>query len=126
MCYTNGMGLLKPIIVSIVTIFILAFVLPTVSYSDWVTLVLAALVLTLLQKIVKPVLKLLFLPINIVTLGLFSIVINVVILWLATYLVPGFSIEATTIAGIGFNQFFTLVIISFLIGFLQGIIGFVL
>ena len=120
------MNLLKPIIVSIITIFILAFALPTVSYTDWITLILAGVVLTLLQKIARPALKLLFLPINIVTLGLFSIVINVALLWLATYLVPGFSIEATTIAGIELNQFFTLVIISFLISFLQTAIGFVL
>jgi len=120
------MNLLKPIIVTAVTIFVLAFALPTVSYSDWVTLLLAALVLTLLQKVARPVLKILFLPINIVTLGLFSIIINVALLWLATYLVPGFSIEATTIAGIQFNQFFTLVIVSFLISFLQTTIGFVL
>ena len=120
------MKLLKPIIVSVVTIFILAFALPTVQYSDWITLVLAAFVLTLLQKVVRPILKLLFLPINIVTLGFFSIVINVALLWLATYLVPGFSIEATTIAGVELNQFFTLVVISFLISFLQTTIGFVL
>lgn len=120
------MGLLKPIIVSAVTIFILAFALPTVSYLDWVTLLIAATVLTLLQKVIGPILKILTLPINLVTLGFFSLVINAALLWLATYLVPGFSIEATQIAGIEFNQFFTLIIVSFLISFLQSVIGFIL
>ena len=120
------MKLLKPIIVSVVTIFVLAFALPTVNYSNWVALVLAAIVLTLLQKIVRPILKLLFLPINVVTLGLFSVVINVALLWLATYLVPGFSIGPTTIAGVQLGQFMTLVVVSFLIGFLQSLIGFFL
>ncbi len=120
------MNLLKPIIVSAATIFVLAWALPTVSYTDWVTLLIAAVVLTLLQKLVRPILQLLFLPINIVTLGLFALVINVSILWLATYLVPGFAIEATSIAGIELNQFFTLLLVSFLISFLQSFFGFLL
>ena len=120
------MKLLKPIITSIITIFVLAWYLPTVSYANWTTLILAALVLTLLQKIARPVLKILFLPINIVTLGLFSVVINVVLIWLATYLVPGFVIEPMILFGVSLNQFFSLVFVSFLIGFLQSIIGFIL
>src|SRR3990167_7689254 len=120
------MKLLKPIIVSIVTIFILAFALPTVNYSNWVALVLAALVLTLLQKVVRPILKLLFLPINVVTLGLFSVVINVALLWLATYLVPGFEIRSMILAGVALNQFWSLLVVSFLISFCQNLIGFLL
>lgn len=120
------MNLLKPIIQSAVAIFILAWALPTVSYQDWVTLLIAAFVITLLQKIAKPVLNILFLPINIVTLGLFRIIINVALLWLAIYLVPGFSITATSVAGVELNQFFTLLLISFLMGFLQSFVGFIL
>jgi len=84
------MKLLKPFIITVATIFILAYALPTVNYLDFTTLIIAGLVLTLLQKVARPVLNLLFLPINLVTLGLFSMVINVALLWLATYLVPGF------------------------------------
>lgn len=114
------MKLLKPLIATGLTIFILAYLLPTVSYMDWTTLILASLVLTLLNKIIRPMLKLLFLPINIITLGLFSLVINVAVLWLATYLVPGFNIDSMVILGISFNQFFSLLIVSILIGFVQG------
>lgn len=120
------MKLLKPIITSIVTIFILAWYLPTVSYTDWTTLILAAFVLTLLQRVARPVLNLLFLPINIVTLGLFSVIINVSLLWLATYLVPGFVIEPMILLGVSLNTFFTLVVISIMIGLLQSLIGFIL
>jgi putative membrane protein len=83
-------------------------------------------VLTLLQKVAKPVLNLLFLPVNLVTLGLFSLVINVALLWLATYLVPGFEIQSMVIAGVELNQFFSLLVVSFLISFLQSFIGFFL
>lgn len=120
------MKLLKPLIVSTLTIFTLAYFLPTISYMDWTTLILAALVMTLLNKIAKPILKILFLPINIVTLGLFSVILNVVLLWLVTYLVPGFHIEAMILLGVSFNEFMSLLIVSLLIGVFQNFFGFLL
>lgn len=120
------MNLLKSLIVSALTIFVLAYFLPTVSYFDWTTLILAALVMTLINKIAKPVLKILFLPINIVTLGLFSVILNVILLWLVTYLVPGFNIEPMVLLGIEFNEFFSLLIVSMLISLFQNFFGFLL
>jgi putative membrane protein len=120
------MGLLKPIIVSAVTLFLLSWVLPTVSFSNWTTLLLAAVVLTFIQALVKPILKLIFLPINIITLGLFSMVLNVVLLWLVTYLVPGFSIQAMVLFGVSLNQFFSLLVTSFLISLIQNMVDFIL
>ena len=119
--------MLKPIIVSIVTIAILAWLMPNISYgSNWVTLIIAGAVLTLLNKVAKPILKLLFLPINIVTLGLFSTVINVLILWMATYFVPGFIIVPVIIMGIHLNQFFTFLLMSALISLTQSLVSFIL
>lgn len=120
------MNLLKPIVVTAATIFLLAWFLPSVNYADWVTLLIASLVLTLLQKIARPVLNILLLPINIVTLGLFSVVINISLLWLATYLVPGFSIDPMVVMGVQLNGFFTLLLVSVLIGFFQSVFGFLL
>lgn len=120
------MKLLKPIIISGLTIFLLAYFLPTVSYMNWTTLILAAVTLTLVNKIVRPLLKVLFLPINVVTLGLFSIVLNVALLWLVTYLVPGFHIEAMTVLGVQFNDFFSLFIVSIMISVFQNFLGFLL
>lgn len=120
------MGLLKPIIATAATIFILAWLLPTVSFLNLTTLLIASVVLTLLQKIARPILNILFLPINLVTLGIFSVIINISLLWLATYLVPGFEIQSMTIAGVDLNQFFSLLVISFLISFFQNLIGFFL
>lgn len=113
-------SILRSVLVSVLTIAVLAWFLPNVSYSSSVTLIVAAIVLTLLEKILRPILKILFLPINVVTLGLFGLVINVFILYLATYFVPGFVIEPAVILGIELNHFFTLLFISALIGFLQG------
>jgi len=107
---------------TIITLAILAWIIPGVSFGSWVTLAVAGLVLALLEMLVRPVLKLLFLPINIVTLGFFGWVINVFLLWLAMYLVPGFQISNLTVMGLALNQFMTLLLISFLISFIQGFV----
>ncbi|AKM81631.1 MAG: hypothetical protein UT13_C0001G0671 [Candidatus Pacebacteria bacterium GW2011_GWF2_38_9] len=120
------MKFIKAIISSILTIALLAWFFPNINYSGSLTLIIAAVVLTLLEKLVRPILKILFLPINVVTLGLFSLVINVFILYLATYLVPGFVISNVVIFGIHFNQFFSLLLVSSLIGFLQGAFAMIL
>jgi putative membrane protein len=117
---------IKAVITSILTIAILAWLFPNISYNNSVTLIVTGLVLTLLEKIIRPVLKILFLPINVVTLGLFSLVINVFILYLATYFVPGFVIDNVIIFGIHLNQFFSLFFASALIGFFQGIFALIL
>ena len=58
----------------------------------WPTAVLAALVLGLLNTIIKPVLKILALPITILTLGLFSLLLNVLIFWVIAF-IPGIAID---------------------------------
>ena len=108
---------------TILAIALLAYLIPTIKYTDVITLVVAGVVLSLLQMIAKPILKVLFLPVNIVTLGLFSWVINVFILWLATALVPGFDIKPTLFMGIQLGQFGTLVLMSFLLSLAQTFIG---
>lgn len=118
--------LIKAIISSVLTIAILAWFFPNINYSSSITLIVAAVVLTLLEKLLRPILKILFLPINVVTLGFFSLVINVFILYMATYLVPGFVINNVTILGLHLNRFFSLLLASSLIGFLQGAFALIL
>lgn len=118
--------MIRTIVRTALVLLILVWALPTVSVQNWLTLILAALVLAFLNGIIRPVLKLFFLPINIITLGLFSSVLNAVLLWLATYLVPGFEITPMIIFGIYLNQFFSLIFISLCIGFLNSILKFLI
>ncbi len=120
------MGILKPIIVTLISLFLLAWFLPAVSYLNITTLVVASIVLTVLNEIVRPALKILFLPINIVTLGFFSWVINVIILWLLIAIVPGFHVDQLVMFGIHFGWFASLLIVSFLISLIRSIIDLVL
>ncbi len=65
---------------------------PIISYNDWLTLAIFAAVLALLNTFIRPLVGLLTLPINCLTFGLFSIVINAAMFALAAALVPGFHV----------------------------------
>ncbi len=64
-----------------------------IRVDDFLSAILAALVIGILNALVRPVLLLLTLPLNILTLGLFTFVINAIILWLTAIAVPGFGID---------------------------------
>lgn len=79
----------------IVTLAVLAaaYILPGVSIASfWVALI-VALVIGILNTLVKPILIVLTLPINILTLGLFVFIINAVLILLASAVVPGFDVD---------------------------------
>ncbi len=82
------------ILVCSVNIFILQAILPGVSISSFGIAVLVAIVLSLLDAIVKPLLIILTLPVTILTLGLFLFVINAGIILLDDYFVHGFQVQS--------------------------------
>src|SRR5713226_5203996 len=84
-----------------IALFIVATVVHGFHYRSLVTLAIAALILGLLNAIVRPILFLLTLPLTIVTLGLFLIVLNAVMLELTAWLSPGFRIDDSVAAIIG-------------------------
>lgn len=75
-----------------------AYLLPGFEVESFVTAIVVALVLGVLNALVKPILTLLTLPITVFTLGLFSLVNSSLILLLTAFIVPGFSIEPFWIA----------------------------
>lgn len=76
-----------------VAVVLTAYLLPGVDVTDFWTALIVALVLILANMIVKPILIVLTIPITIVTLGLFLLVINALIILMADYLVDGFSVD---------------------------------
>ena len=72
----------------------LSEILPGIETTNYVSALLVALSLSVLNFIVKPILVLLTLPITIVTLGLFLLVINVFIIYLADWFVSGFEVSS--------------------------------
>src|SRR5204863_6895566 len=64
------------------------YVLPDVKVDDFTSALLFALILGILNAFLRPILLLLTLPLNLITLGLFTLVINAIVFWVATQL-PG-------------------------------------
>jgi putative membrane protein len=88
-------------ILNAVALLIVAYLFPGVQVLDWKAAAVAALVLGLLNMLVKPVLVLLTLPITIVTLGLFLLVINALLFWAVASVVPGFHVTGFWAALLG-------------------------
>ena len=70
-----------------------AYLLPGVDVTDYQTALLTALVLSIANVIIKPLLILFTIPITVITLGLFLLVINAVIILLVDHFVSGFSVD---------------------------------
>jgi len=77
-----------------VVLAIVSLIYKGLTYANLTAMILGALVLTLAQLTRKPILTLLTLPINILTLGLFSLVINGLIIWLMASIVPGIYLKS--------------------------------
>jgi len=80
-------------ILNAVALLAVAFVLPGIAVASFWSAMLAAVVLGLLNTLVKPLLILLTLPITVVTLGLFLLVLNALIFWLAGSMFQGFKVD---------------------------------
>lgn len=94
------MNILIRLIISAIAVLVTDLLLPGVTIGNLdtthglLTAVLVAAVLGLLNAILKPVLILLTLPVTVVTLGLFLLVINAVIVLIAANLIDGFTLQA--------------------------------
>ncbi|OGG63916.1 hypothetical protein A3C18_02095 [Candidatus Kaiserbacteria bacterium RIFCSPHIGHO2_02_FULL_54_11b] len=72
-------------------VFLTVSIVPGVEVGGgWVTILLVALVLSVITLIIRPVLSLLTLPVTIITFGLFAFILNALLFWAMTLVVPGF------------------------------------
>jgi putative membrane protein len=88
------MRLLLIWIVNTVTLFVLPHLLETVQVDSFTTALTAALVLGLVNTLIRPILLVLTLPITFLTLGLFIFVINGLMFWVVADIVPGFQVTS--------------------------------
>ena len=87
------MKLLLNLIINTVSVYIAAYIVPGVK-TDLLGAAIASVVLGVLNTFLKPILLLLTLPITILTLGLFALVLNTIIVLLISVLVPGFVVDS--------------------------------
>lgn len=86
------MKLLFNLLVNGFAVFVAAYLLPGVEVDNFLTAVIVAIVLGLVNAIIKPIFVLLTLPINILTIGLFTFVINALLVMLVSSIVSGFEV----------------------------------
>lgn len=92
------MNILLKWLVSTVAVMLTSYLLPGVTLTGFWAALWTALFLGLVNAFIKPLLVLLTLPINIVTLGLFTFVINAALILLASSVVKGFFVEGFWVA----------------------------
>ncbi len=119
--------LLKFFLINFVSLLITTNLIPGLTYSGGVrSLLIGALAFMLINLILVPLLKILFLPLNLLTLGLFAWLINVLALYALTTVVsdfalvpynfPGASIGGFTVPATELTTFWVAVVASFMIG----------
>ncbi len=86
------LGILLPALVTAVSLLIIDWLLPGVVLETIPAALLAAVSIGGVNAVIKPVIKVLSLPLTVITFGLFSLVVNGFCFWLATVLVPGFRV----------------------------------
>lgn len=130
-------SIIRRVVYYSVALFVTAQALEGVRVSGGlVTYIIGGAALSILFLLIKPILSIITLPLNIITLGLFSFLTNAIILYLLTILIPNISISAFKFSGFSFwgfvipqfsiNNFFAFVtasiLLSIIVGFLKWLI----
>ncbi len=87
------MKLLIAWVINAGTLLIAAQIVPGFKIADVQTAFLAAVIIGLINIFIRPLLLIITLPINLLTLGLFTFVVNAIVIWLASLVVTGMQIE---------------------------------
>ena len=87
------MNLLTRIFFSSIAVLIVSYLLPGIIVQNFVTAIVVAVLFSLLNVTIKPILIFLTIPLTIVSLGLFLLVINAIIILIAGAIVPDFGVD---------------------------------
>lgn len=107
------MGIILQILISSVAVYFTAWLLPGISVKSYGSAILVAIVLGVLNAILKPVLQLLSLPITVLTLGLFLFVINALVIMLASWILG---------SNFHVNNFWWALLFSIIVSLVSGIL----
>jgi len=112
--------LLRSLITTGLSLYLVSLILPGFTLSGGLTrLAVTAVILTLATKLIKPLINLVMLPINLMTLGLFRWVTHAFTLYLVAWLSPDLTITGFTFNQWHFSALWTLIFASFLLSLSQ-------
>jgi putative membrane protein len=79
---------------TVAAVVLTVYLVPGVTvYGGWLTILLVALAWSVITMIIRPVLQILTLPVTLITFGLFSFILNALLFWAMTLIVPGFVVS---------------------------------
>ena len=99
--------------ITTLAVFALPYFVDGIGVNSIITAVIVAACLVFLTMVIKPIVSLLTLPITLVTLGLFSLIINGVFFWVVARLIDGFTVATFTSALIGA---FAIAVVNWIVG----------
>ncbi len=88
------MKLLLRLGVNVLALFVVATIVPGFIIADLWSAVVAAIVIGVVNTFIRPIIQLVALPISLLTFGVFAFLINVLLLWVVSFIVPGFEIQS--------------------------------
>ncbi len=74
-------------------IIFISWIIPGIEVDNFLSAMFVCIILALINTIIKPLIEIIALPVTVLTLGLFSFVINALMLMLAGWIAPGFEVE---------------------------------
>lgn len=107
------LNILIQLILGAISILIAQYIIPGVHVADFFTAIVIAALLALLNITIKPILIILTIPITVLTLGLFLLAINAIIILLAAEIIPGFEIDG----------FWWALLFSFVLSLINSLLG---
>ena len=85
-------GILVNLLIYTISIFAVSYILPGIEVDSFMTALIVAVVMAVLNVTLKPLLILITIPLTVITFGLFLLVVNVLVLYVADALIDGFHI----------------------------------
>jgi len=97
----NCMGILTKLLLTVLGLLLVSRYVPGIEVANFYTALIVALALGLINIVIKPILVILTLPITLLSLGLFTFVINALLFWFVSTFIDGFSVDGFIPAFIG-------------------------
>jgi len=94
-------GFLTRLVITALGLLAASKLVPGIAFDGWGSLVVAALLLGIVNAVVRPFILLLTLPLTVLTLGLFILVVNGISVALVAWLLPGFTVTGLAAATLG-------------------------
>ena len=87
------MKILISLALNVFALLVVSYLVPGFEFVDLWSTIVTAVVIGVSNTVIKPILQIIFIPLSIITFGITAFLINVVLLWGVSYIVPGFQIE---------------------------------